>query len=238
MFYKKVNKNNYIEMFNFLKNHFTYYTMNSWNGSKSIANNVKVYNLKLDGDPYVALDMLQAHNYDEINFEISTFEVTHPGYTVGFNGRNGGYLVLYNRALQNILPDFIEDNLDYESFKKYCKEYYDGMKYIKNDLIYYVELIQDFDKLCDNMRDAMNELSKYDKKEEAIQVIIDNFNYVYDEDLQKLKINDITYNNNIINAEAITLKCLYDALFEMVKSTCRDYGLKFKTESNKFIIED
>lgn len=36
MFYKKINMNNNKEMFEFLKEHFTYWTMNSWNGLKSI----------------------------------------------------------------------------------------------------------------------------------------------------------------------------------------------------------
>ena len=48
MFYQKgVDISNTKSMFNFLNNHFTYDTMNSWNGLKSIANNVKVYNLNL-----------------------------------------------------------------------------------------------------------------------------------------------------------------------------------------------
>ena len=35
------------QKFNYLKEHFKYYTMNSWNGLASIASNVKVYNLSL-----------------------------------------------------------------------------------------------------------------------------------------------------------------------------------------------
>lgn len=36
------------EMIEFLKNHKRYWTMNSWNGSSSYANNVKIYNLGMD----------------------------------------------------------------------------------------------------------------------------------------------------------------------------------------------
>ena len=51
MFYKTgVDITKEKSMWHFLKNHFTYSTMNSWNGMKSIAHNVKLYNLKLDGD--------------------------------------------------------------------------------------------------------------------------------------------------------------------------------------------
>ena len=37
-------------MFNFINEHYQYYTLNSWNNLKSIANNVKLYNLELEGD--------------------------------------------------------------------------------------------------------------------------------------------------------------------------------------------
>ena len=50
MFYKTgVDITNDKQMFNFLKNHFEYYTCNSWNGLRSVANNVKLYNLDLSG---------------------------------------------------------------------------------------------------------------------------------------------------------------------------------------------
>ena len=48
-------------MFEFINNHFTYYTLNSWNGLQSIANNMKLYNLGLEGDWTTVLDYL----YDE-----------------------------------------------------------------------------------------------------------------------------------------------------------------------------
>ncbi len=35
------------DKFNYVKNHYKYYTLNSWNGLCSIANNVKIYNLGL-----------------------------------------------------------------------------------------------------------------------------------------------------------------------------------------------
>ena len=45
MYYKSVDLNNNKACFDFLTNHFEYDTMNSWNGCRSIANNVKVYNI-------------------------------------------------------------------------------------------------------------------------------------------------------------------------------------------------
>ena len=76
-------------MWNFLKEHFTYYTMNSWNGLESIAHNVKLYNLELEGDWTVAMKYL----FDEtdsgclqtyIDLEIREFEEKYPYYKVGF----------------------------------------------------------------------------------------------------------------------------------------------------------
>lgn len=149
MFYKSVNKNSVKDMFEFLNNHFTYWTMNSWNRLESIANNVKVYNLKLD---YEILDILQADDYFTINMMIEDWEAEHKGYKVGFNGRSGGYLVLYNDDSNgNILPSWLDyDN--YDDFKNdYIKVYYNKVADIKDDIKYYVELVQDFDKLCDDL---------------------------------------------------------------------------------------
>ena len=166
MFYKKgLDISNTKQMFEFLKNHYQYHTMNSWNRLKSIANNVKLYNLELEGDWDNALSFL----YDEgsdlvylINDTIEIWESEHEGYSVGFNGRSGGYLVLYNKNNNvNILPDYITD-YDYEEFKDYCKDYYGGVKHCKNDLKFYTELVRDFDKLCDELRDIVNEYSKMD----------------------------------------------------------------------------
>lgn len=170
MFYKKgIDITNAKQMFEFLKSHYTYDTMNSWNGLKSIANNVKIYNLDLEGDWDNALSFLYDNNgYSDlvylINDTIELWEDEHPGFSVGFNGRSGGYLVLYHEKHNgNILPSFIID-YDYEDFKEYCKDYYGGVKYCKEDLRFYTELVRDFDKLCDELRNIVNEYSKMDYK--------------------------------------------------------------------------
>ena len=50
MFYKEVNVKNRGEMIAFLKNHFRYHTMNSWNRSTSYTNNIKLYNIDKPAD--------------------------------------------------------------------------------------------------------------------------------------------------------------------------------------------
>lgn len=169
MFYKKgIDITNAKQMFNFLRSHYMYDTMNSWNRLKSIANNVKLYNLELEGDWDNALSFLYDNEGDNelvflINDTIENWEDEHPNYKVGFNGRSSGYLVLYNKDNnRNILPDEIVDFDTYEEFKEYIKDYWGGVKYFINDLRYYTKLVQDFDKLCDELRNIVNEYSKLD----------------------------------------------------------------------------
>lgn len=74
-----------------------YWTMNSWNRSSSLTYNLKVYNVvnsELQSKVYELIDTEDF--YDEINFMIRDFRVFHNyEWQAGFNGRSGGYLVLY-----------------------------------------------------------------------------------------------------------------------------------------------
>ena len=168
-------------MFEFINNHFTYYTLNSWNGLQSIANNMKLYNLGLEGDWTTVLDYL----YDEediggIGFQIrdlvDEWEAKHPGYSLGWNGRSGGYLVIYNHDrrngtvnFRNILPEDLTGFDNYEEFKETIKGYYGwNVKDMIPELREYTELIRDFDKLCEDLRDLANEYSKLDYEAEKL----------------------------------------------------------------------
>ena len=92
------------EMIDFLKSHFRYYTMNSWNKSTSYAQNVKVYNIGLTPEQRDrAYDIICAEGaYDEINCIIDDFGIKHNHeYQIGFNGRSDGYLVLYQGGFKD-----------------------------------------------------------------------------------------------------------------------------------------
>ena len=165
-------------MFNFINNHFKYWTMNSWNRLESIANNVKLYNLGLDGDWGTALDFL----YDEddcgdLQYQlrelVRDWERKHPGYTIGYNGRSDGYLVIYNHDkergtvnFRNILPEYLTGYDTYEEWKESIRDsWYGSRDYVSNytrELREYTELIRDFDRLCDDMRSVVNEYSQMD----------------------------------------------------------------------------
>ena len=237
MFYKTgVDISNTKSMFNFLNDHFMYDTMNSWNGLKSIANNVKIYNLKLEGDEYAALAALERDEYFEVNDIIEQWESLHKGYKVGFNGRSGGYLVLYNEHDNgNILPDYLCGFDSYEEFKYHYTTYnYGTMKDAKNELRGYVELVRDFDILCDRLRDHVNELSKRDLKVDYLEDVVEAFNDRYYDDLDELCYELLVVKENkVYIGEIRKLKCLSDAFLNMFND---DY--KVKIEHNYLSLEE
>ena len=235
MFYQKgVDISNTKSMFNFLNEHFMYDTMNSWNGLKSIANNVKVYNLNLEGDEWEALAALERDNYFAVNSMIEDWEYDHKGYRVGFNGRSGGYLVLYN-ANDNrcAIPDRLIGYDSYEAFKEDYK-YYGNMKDAKYELREYTKLVQDFDKLCDEIRDYVNELSKRDLKTEYLKDAVENFNEDYYSDLKKLNYKKLEVKNGQVDIREISkLQCLSDAFLRRFSG---DYNVKI--ENNYLSLEE
>jgi hypothetical protein len=71
--------------------------MNSWNRSTAPAYNLKVYNV-IDNDLQdKVFEIMECENfYDKIDHLIQEFdEENNHKYQAGFNGKSGGYLVLY-----------------------------------------------------------------------------------------------------------------------------------------------
>lgn len=99
MFCKKVNKSSRKQMIQFLKEHFRYNTMNTWNHSTSYANNVKIYNLDLTSEEQeIAYTILGDEYFYDYTLRpiLDLFDDKYIGkYILGFNGRSGGYLVIY-----------------------------------------------------------------------------------------------------------------------------------------------
>lgn len=91
-------------MIDFLSSHARYATMNSWNDSFSYANCVKLYKLGLTPTQlekaYSFLEMPELG--DSAQSVIDDFTEEQGGaYTIGFNGRSRGYLVLYHSKLED-----------------------------------------------------------------------------------------------------------------------------------------
>ena len=85
-------------MTDYLQGHFRYNTMNSWNHSTSYAHNLKIHTLGLTAtqDDTLMLMMDCEGAYDTINDLIRSFGYQHGWHwQAAFNGRSGGYLVLY-----------------------------------------------------------------------------------------------------------------------------------------------
>lgn len=230
MFYKTgIDITNDKQMFNFLRDHFEYYTANSWNGLRSIANNVKMYNLGLSGDWCVALSILEAEDYDTINMMILDWEREHYGYNVGFNGRSGGYLVLTERgSCCHVLHEDILNNDDYEEYKQYCREYYGSVKANRWVLVKYTKLVQAFDKLCDDLRDYCDMLSKSSFEILEMQKAVDDFNYQYYPDLDYLGFQELQCDvQGIVDlSEILNLRCLADAFLRVADR--RKVGYSFE----------
>lgn len=81
-----------------------YYTMNSWNLSKSLAYNLKIYNV-IDRELQDACyDLMNVDFFyeDYINPLVEEFDAKYNyQWQAGFNGRSGGYLVLYRGGIEN-----------------------------------------------------------------------------------------------------------------------------------------
>lgn len=217
------------QMFNFLKNHFQYYTMNSWNRQRSIAHNVKIYNLGLSGDAWTALNFLQDDDYFEVNMMIEDWEAEHPNYRVGFNGRSGGYLVLYpDSGCKCVLPDEVDDCESYEEYKRYCREFFGSVKANHRDLVETVKLVQEFDRLCDEIRDYVDGLSKMSFTEQAIRESVDRFNEQYQDDLVYLEFDDLFVEDGgkVDISEISELQSLYEAFLRVASK--KDLGYRIE----------
>jgi hypothetical protein len=239
MFYVKgIDITNDKQMFNFLKNHYQYYTMNSWNGLRSIANNVKLYRLELSGDWTTALNFLNSGSYDIITSMIEDWEYEHKGYKLGFNGRSGGYLVLYNaNDNKTVLIDEVEYNDDYEGYKEMCREYFGSVKAARYKLVEVVKLVQDFDKLCDQLKDYCDYLSKLNYAVEEMKKAVEDFNDVYYNDLAYLGFSELVCDEDgkVDCSEICQLDSLREAFLRIAKRDC--YKVKITEDHRFYLVE-
>lgn len=138
-FYKEINTNSRKEMAFYIKNHFTYNRMNSWNDRKGYANNLKIYYLGLTKEQeQKAYNILLDYEIDVSEFwdnarEYISYFKEATGYEAYFNGRSNGYIV----------TDI--DIIDYEDLKTMNK----------TELQKVTEILQNFDALCDDLRDEL-----------------------------------------------------------------------------------
>lgn len=140
-FYQSVDLRSRKAMTDFLEHHFRYPTMNSWNGSYSYACNLKIYKLGLDQEIADKLyEMLDIPEFFYFQSDlVNDFAQKHDYvWQARFNGRNGGYLVLYQGDREHYYPNRgTDDDADFEEWEMY-------------ELRERVKLVQEFDKLADD----------------------------------------------------------------------------------------
>jgi NAD-specific glutamate dehydrogenase len=106
-----------------------------------------------------------------------------------------------------------------------CREYFGSVKAARYKLVEMVKLVQDFDKLCDQLRDYVNELSVKDFAREALEEVVDRFNSNYYDDLSYLGFSELVVENGKVNISEIRqLDCLYEAFCRVANK--KDVGYK------------
>ena len=128
---------------------------------------------------------------------------------------------------------------DYEYYKQYCKDYYGSVKDARYQLIEYTKVVQDFDKLCDDLCNYVNELSKIDYIQEIMNDVVDDFNFNNEEDLQELNINELEINkDNKINITEISkINFLYKELKNMFYIYAYDFDFEICSDENYLWLE-
>lgn len=144
MFFKEVDLTDRKAMIFFLANHFRYYTINPWNRLTSYANNVKLQNLEIPNHlQEKAYDFISCDDtgdyYAAVNELVLEFR-NKTGYAACFNGRSGGYLVLYEASENDVLMHSIDRAICFDDWST-------------EDLAERTKLVSSFDKLCDAIRD-------------------------------------------------------------------------------------
>ncbi|MDD5134959.1 MAG: hypothetical protein PHP01_06065 [Phycisphaerae bacterium] len=191
MYYKEVDKRYKELMIKYLRKHFRYNAMNSWNKSTSYANNIKLYNIDkpADVDDDTFWEMIGLTEWQEkLSDLLEDFGRKYDwNWQAGINGRSGGYLVLYKGGIK---PSGYKSycthcgQKNYESvpegqigtcgrcdakarvnFKqthmqvftwpgKSTDEYEDFTDWTLSEIRERVELVQDFDRLCDTIAEG------------------------------------------------------------------------------------
>lgn len=152
MFYQKVNKRSRAAMTGFLTQHYRYNTMNSLNCFTSYSNNVKIQNLDIPSELQdlaydVASGEVEAPDWDVFFARTVSDFYQRTGYHIGFNGRSSGYLVLYEAEAN-------EDGT-YSLYPGRSIDMYDDFAgWDMQNLRGRVELVQDFDRTCDRLREG------------------------------------------------------------------------------------
>jgi hypothetical protein len=208
MYHKQIDKRYKETLIKFLKNHFRYNTMNSWNRSTSYANNIKLHNIDkpddVDSDTWWGLLSISEWQ-NQLSDLLEDFNKKYEyQWQAGINGRSGGYVVLYKGGIKpsgyksycthcgqknyEAVPEgqigicgrcdakarvnFKQTHMQVFTLPgKSTDEHEDFAECTLSEIRERVELVQDFDRLCDTIADEYVWLCKnYRIAEEEILV--------------------------------------------------------------------
>jgi ribosomal protein S27AE len=197
-FYQEIDLRSKKQMIDFLVNHYRYNTMNSWNNSTSYANKMKIYNCIPNELQNKVFELMKAENfYDDLNWVIENWNAENNyNYQAGFNGRSGGYLVMYEGGKKESEHKSICTNCGQKNFteatetNKNCGRCGNDTRVNKKMFTIYskpglsidqnedfeewsidsikerVKLVQSFDKLCDDIVDEVISMAQNNEIEE------------------------------------------------------------------------
>lgn len=132
------------ELISFILNHFTYPLLNYWNRVYGYALKVKIWNMGFDKktEDFIFEALATQEFYDRLNDTIGDFtellkeKFKYNNLSIGSNGRNGGYLVLYRNRTNNYANQTYEeyelqemDSYEIEEIYRLLKEF-DKLKVI------------------------------------------------------------------------------------------------------------
>ena len=152
------------EKFKYIKNHFYYDILNSWNGLKSLANNVKIYNLGLTNEqPSKFFDIICDNNtsqqlYGFLSDFIDDFDYNNNNCATYFNGRSDGYIVTIKRERnENIVDNDLLISNDYNDLIQNLQDWYgytkkDARQEANNIIEINFKIVKNFDMFCDKLR--------------------------------------------------------------------------------------
>jgi hypothetical protein len=160
--------------------------------------------------------------------EIRDFIDENFNYKVFFNGRSAGYLVICNKDGSSVLPDCVYDYDSYADFKADTKEQGYNLSDFKRELREAVEIIREFDKLCDRLRDLVNEYSKKSFDSDKLEAAIEWFNNEYGDDLVML---DLT--GPVLEGDRVRLNDIagYHAFMQCFLKCLGEDGRRIATDS-------
>lgn len=153
-FWRKVDKRRREDLVDYLQNHFRYYTMNSWNGTQTFANNVKITNMGLTRKLVdCAFDVRETRIWcAQVDKRITEYTAEFPAYLIRFNGRSSGYMCLLAES-------------SWHQFNQDPAEYADPKEWDMEALKERTEVVQAFDHACDLLR---GDLIYYCQKPELV----------------------------------------------------------------------